>query len=147
MARFRGTFLHTIDDKGRLSVPNRFRDVLKAADDNRLVITRGTNACLSAYPMERWLQVEDDVDALPAGEAKDNFIRHFISPAQDVAMDKMGRILIPAQLREEAGFSKEIWFVGAVAKFEIWDRGRYDEYMNASRDSALELLKTQNIRF
>ncbi|MEW5723779.1 MAG: division/cell wall cluster transcriptional repressor MraZ [Thermodesulfobacteriota bacterium] len=145
--RFRGTFQHTIDAKGRLSVPNRFRDVLKANEDSRLVVTRGTGACLSVYPMDRWLKVEEDLDNLPAGQARDDFIRHFISPAQDVSLDKMGRMLIPVTLREEAGLDKDVVIVGAVSKFEIWDRERYARYMEESRDQALELLKTHDVRF
>jgi MraZ protein len=145
---FRGNYLHNIDSKGRLSVPNRFRDVLKAKDDNRLVVTRGTHEhCLSVFAMDRWMQVEQDVDNLPAGRSKDDFVRHFISPAQDVSMDKMGRILIPAQLRDEAGLDREVMVVGALSKFEIWDRDKWDAYTSQTRDNALGLLDSENIRF
>jgi MraZ protein len=147
MMRFRGTYQHTIDAKGRMSIPNRFREVLKGNDDTRLVITRGTSSCLSVYPMERWLQVEEDVDRIPAGASKDNFIRHFISPAQDVTLDKMGRVLIPAGLRDDAGLDKEIMVVGAVAKFEIWNRETYESFMKESHDQALAVLETHNVRF
>jgi MraZ protein len=148
MSKFRGTFPHTIDAKGRLSVPTRFRDVLKAKDDTRLVVTRGTRTeCLSVFPMDRWYEVEEDIDNLPASDDKDDFVRHFISPAQDCQVDKMGRILIPAQLREEAGLDREVMVVGALSKFEVWDKARWDEYNNETRGNALQLLKTQSIRF
>ncbi|MBU2552176.1 MAG: division/cell wall cluster transcriptional repressor MraZ [Proteobacteria bacterium] len=150
MLRFRGTFAHNIDAKGRLSIPNRFRDVLREKNDDRLVITKGINhECLVTFPMDRWLETEEQVDNLPAGLAKDNFIRHFISPAQDCAMDKMGRVLIPLQLRQEVGLNREVMVVGALGKFEIWDRAAWEAYYEnqATRDKALELLDDQNIRF
>ena len=146
MIRFRGSFLHTIDNKGRLSVPNRFRDALKSGGDDRLVITKGSNGCLAAYPMERWLQIEEDVDNLPAGAEKDNFIRHFISPAQDLNVDKMGRILVPQQLRETAGLEREVMIAGAISKFEIWDRARWEDYIEESEAKAHDLLKVDSIR-
>ena len=147
MARFRGTFPHTIDSKGRLSVPNRFRDELRATNDDRLVITLGNNGCLAVYPMDAWSKAEEDVDNIPAGQAKDHFIRHFISPAQDVQLDKTGRILVPAQLRDEVGLDKEVLVVGTLNKFEIWDREEYPRYLESSRDQAMELLKTEKVRF
>jgi MraZ protein len=147
MARFRGIYPHTIDSKGRLSVPNRFRDVLRAKEDDRLVVTLGSNGCLAVYPMEGWLKVEEDVENLPAGQAKDHFVRHFVSPAQDVQLDKTGRVLVPVQLREQVGLDKEVMVVGAVNKFEIWDRAAYEKYLESSRDQAMELLETQNVRF
>ena len=147
MLHFRGIFQHAIDEKGRVSVPNRFRDVLKSRNDDRLVVTLGTSRCLAVYPLERWEQTEEDLDTLPAGPEKDEFVRHFIAPAQDCAPDKMGRILIPASLREEVGLDKNVVVLGAVSKFEIWDSKTYEEYLTASRPSALALLKTHNIRF
>ncbi len=148
MLLFRGTYLHTIDSKGRLAVPNRFREVLKAKEDNRLVITRGTHGdCLSGYTVDRWEEIEAGLDNLPAGRGKDAFVRHFIAPAQDCTLDKMGRVLVPAQLRQEAGLEKEVMVVGALGKFEIWDRERWERYCEASKDEALELLETHDIRF
>ena len=146
MIRFRGSFLHTIDHKGRLSVPNRFRDALKSGGDDRLVLTKGANGCLSAYPMERWLEIEEEVDRLPAGEEKDRFIRHFISPAHDCGVDRMGRVLVPQQLREVAGLDKDVMIAGALSKFEIWDLARWEEYMKSSESKAHDLLKVDSIR-
>jgi MraZ protein len=145
MSRFRGSFVHTIDEKGRLSVPTRFREVIGSREDQRLVITRGSNGCLWVYPMDRWLLVEEDVDRRPAGPAKDMFLRHYIAPSQDLVMDKMGRILIPQGLREEAGLDREVVVAGTLGKFEIWDRTRWEDYLARSQAESLELLKTENI--
>ncbi|MBF0530488.1 MAG: division/cell wall cluster transcriptional repressor MraZ [Deltaproteobacteria bacterium] len=147
MSRFRGIFVHTIDSKGRLSVPNRFRDALKAKQDERLVITWGPRkSCLWVYSMDGWLGVEEDVDRLPAGPEKDAFMHHFLSPALDLAMDKMGRILVPSDMREGVGLNHEVSVVGASNKFEIWDRGRFEAHLAATQDSAFDLLKSNPVR-
>ena len=146
MPKFRGRYLHTIDAKGRLSVPNRFRDVVRSFDDQQLVITKGSNGCLAVYPMDRWLEIEDEVDSQPDGPEKDFFIRHYISPAQDVTLDKMGRVLIPSHLRDEAGLNKDVMVAGALSKFEIWDRGRWDEHLEETSGESRDLLKTRSIR-
>lgn len=147
MSRFRGIFVHTIDNKGRLSVPTRFRDVLKAKSDDRLVITWGPKrSSLRVYPMDRWLEVEDNVDQLPDGPEKDDFMYHFVSPAMDLTMDKMGRILIPVEMREGVGLTHEVAVVGTTNKFEIWDRANFEAHLAATRDSAFDLLKANPIR-
>lgn len=148
MTLFRGTFLHTIDSKGRVSVPNRFREALRENEENILVLTKGTHeSCLAAYPLSRWQKIEEDMDKIPAGRSKDNFIRHYISPAQDCAMDKMGRILIPVNLRLRAGLEREIMLVGALSKFEIWDKDRLENYYAATEDDAQELIETREMLF
>ena len=146
--KFRGTFPHTIDSKGRLSVPTKFREVLKERGGLQLIITRGTHVdCLSCFPMDRWREVEDAADNIPSIEERDAFIRHFVSPAQDCAVDKMGRVLIPVPLREEARLDREVMVVGALGKFEIWDRSRWESYDRATRANSLEMLNKQQIRF
>ncbi|MDY6851907.1 MAG: division/cell wall cluster transcriptional repressor MraZ, partial [Thermodesulfobacteriota bacterium] len=145
---FRGTFLHTIDSKGRVSVPNRFRETLRENEENTLVLTKGTHqSCLAAYPLSRWQKIEENLDNTPAGRSKDNFIRHYISPAQDCGMDKMGRILIPANLRSKAGLEREIMIVGALSKFEVWDKDRLEAYYEATEDEAQELMETREMLF
>lgn len=147
MSLFTGSFPHTIDDKGRMSVPNKFRDILRAKEDNRLVITRGTHEnCLSVFPMERWNEVLENLDQLPSASA-DDFIRYFIAPAIDCKVDKTGRVLIPGQLRDEVGLEKEVMVVGALRKFEIWDRENWDANTKAVRSSAMEVLRTEKFRF
>lgn len=149
MIRFRGTFSHNIDSKGRLSVPNKFRDILRAKEDSRLVVTKDLyQDCLLVFPLERWQEAEERVDELPTGQERDNFVRRFVSPAQDCAMDKMGRILIPATLREEVGLGREVMVVGALGKFEIWDKAGWDSYSRDQTvlDNARELVKSQNIK-
>ncbi len=119
---FRGRFEHTIDPKGRLSIPARFREILKNQYDNRLVVTT-YDGCLIAYPYPEWVTLEERIAGLPEFK-KDTraFLRFFYSSATDCPIDRLGRILIPQPLREYAGLEKEVVLVGAFKQFEIWSK-------------------------
>jgi MraZ protein len=146
--KFRGTFPHTIDSKGRMSVPTKFREALGGGDNTPLVVTRGTHLdCLACFPMDRWLDLEEAAYNIPAIEDRDLFIHTFISPAIECSLDKMGRVLIPNQLREYARLDREVMVVGALTKFEIWDRAKWEGYDRAAAANSLETLKKQQIRF
>lgn len=141
---FRGRFEHTIDSKGRLSIPSKFRDVLAERYDSRLVVTT-YDGCLSVYPHEEWRVLEERVAGLPEfkKETRD-FLRFFYSSAADCAIDKLGRILIPQTLREYAKLEKDVVIVGAFKRMEIWSKLRWDaaEALISHEDiaSALERL-------
>lgn len=118
---FRGRYTHTIDTKGRVSIPSRFREVLASRGQNTFIITNDLDPCLVAYPLEEWFELEKKLQALPSflPEAV-QFRRFFLSGAQECTFDGQGRILIPASLREHALLDKEALFVGLIEKFEIW---------------------------
>jgi MraZ protein len=124
---FRGRFEHTIDAKGRISIPAKYREILAEKYDDRLIITN-FDRCLVAYPYEEWRNVEEKVSALSMvqKEAKD-FKRFFISGATECPIDKLGRILIPPILRAYAQLEKEVVFAGQVNKFEIWSKDCWEE--------------------
>ena len=117
---FRGRFEHTLDAKGRLSIPSRFRETLNERYDSRLVVTT-YDGCLIAYPFIEWQKLEEKVAALPKFN-KDTraFLRFFYSSAADCAIDKLGRILIPQSLRDYAKLEKEVFLIGAFEHIEIW---------------------------
>jgi MraZ protein len=123
---FRGRFEHTIDSKGRLSIPSRFRDILKEKYDERLVVTT-YDGCLLAYPYAEWRTLEEKVGGLPEFK-KDTraFLRFFYSSAADCPIDRLGRILVPQTLRDYAKFEKDIILVGAFRQLEIWSKERWD---------------------
>jgi MraZ protein len=123
---FRGRFEHTIDSKGRLSIPSKFREVLTERYDSRLVVTT-YDGCLIVYPNSEWRILEERVAGLPEfkKETRD-FLRFFYSSAADCAIDKLGRILIPQTLREYAKLEKDIVIVGAFKRMEIWSKLRWD---------------------
>jgi MraZ protein len=124
---FRGRFEHTIDAKGRISIPAKYREILAEKYDDRLIITN-FDRCLVAYPYEEWRNVEEKVSAISMvqKEAKD-FKRFFISGATECPIDKLGRILIPPILRAYAQLEKEVVFAGQVNKFEIWSKDCWEE--------------------
>ncbi len=122
---FRGRFENTIDLKGRISVPSKFRETLTAYNDERLIITN-FDGCLWAYPVPEWKIIEEKVSALPQFKAEVRALqRVFISAASECPLDKQGRILIPPSLREYAGIEREVVFVGMVQRIEIWAKNRW----------------------
>ncbi|MBW2621488.1 MAG: division/cell wall cluster transcriptional repressor MraZ [Deltaproteobacteria bacterium] len=133
---FKGNFPYTIDPKGRMSVPTRFRGLMPdEGDGKQLVVTLGmTGQCLWAYPQEEWKEIENQITQTKSSLQKDAFVRNFIGSAHECTIDKMGRVLIPAVLREKAGLKKQVVIVGALQKFEIWDQGVF-KGLEESEDS------------
>jgi len=118
---FRGRYTHTIDAKGRVSIPSRFREVIGGRADQAFMITNDLDPCLVAYPMQEWMDMERRLQTLPSFVPETvQFRRFFISGAQECPVDRQGRILIPANLREYAQLGREALFVGLLEKFEIW---------------------------
>jgi len=122
--RILGEFQHSLDDKGRLSIPAKYRGVF--ADG--AVVTRGFEPCLVLYPLAEWDSWAEKVSSLPAGqEDVRQLMRLVFSSATDVELDKLGRINVPAYLRRYAGLNGEATLVGVGTRFEIWDRSRWDQ--------------------
>jgi MraZ protein len=131
---FRGCFEHTIDDKGRMSIPAKFREALETTFDPPLIVTRRKD-CLVSYPWDEWRVFETRVNELPAFDRKvQKFRRFFYAPAQDCPLDKAGRILVPQTLRQFAGLERDVVLAGMGKTFEIWAKERYDEMMNETLD-------------
>lgn len=127
--QFRETTANTIDPKGRLSIPARFRDIIRV-DGDRVFVTRFDNA-LNAYTPTQWLEVEGRILKLEETSVKmRRFRRFFVGGAAECICDKQGRILIPPMLRLYAGLEKNIVLVGQINHFQIWDRDRYEEDLN-----------------
>jgi MraZ protein len=121
---FRGSFEHCIDEKGRVSVPVRFRDILQGLGDNRVVITNfriGGEPCLDVYPSISWRELEDKLRAKPQFDLKFlRFQNYYFASAQDCELDRQGRILLPPILRDYALLKKDVLFTSAIDKFRIW---------------------------
>ena len=132
---FRGRFEHTIDDKGRISVPARFRDlVLGSADSGTLVITNSEH-CLAAYSIQEWEILEKKVADLPQFDPRiAAFKRIFIGCAQECPIDRSGRVLIPADLRRDAKIEKDCVLIGQLTKFEIWSQERWSTMFATASD-------------
>jgi len=130
---FRGRFEYSVDEKGRISLPSKFREVLSANYDERLIITTFDN-CLWAYPMAEWQEIENKIAALPQFKSQVKALqRVFVSGAIECPLDKQGRILIPPNLRDYAGLSREVVFVGMTKRIEIWSKQKWEEIFTASQ--------------
>lgn len=131
---FRGRFEHSIDLKGRVSIPSKFREILSSNFDERLIITNFDD-CLWAYPVNEWQKIEDRVAALPQFKPEVKALqRVFISAATECPIDKQGRILIPQTLRDYAGITKDLVFVGMTQRIEIWSVERWNKVFASSHD-------------
>lgn len=120
-----GEYNHNIDEKGRVSVPAKFREDLGAS----FIVTKGLDNCLFAYSKEEWQTFETKLKTLPLTNVNArNFIRFFFSGATECEIDKQGRINIPQNLREYAGFSKELYIIGVSTRVEIWDKEKWQNY-------------------
>jgi MraZ protein len=124
---FRGSSYHTIDDKGRIVIPSRFRVLARSEDGDGIMVSRtGLDQCLVAFPMGVWSQLEERI--LRLAEKSDTmrrFRRVFIGGAHECVCDKQDRILIPPTLRQYAALNKEIVLVGVLDHFEVWSRENY----------------------
>lgn len=134
---FRASSFHTIDSKGRLIVPARFRELIKNGDTAEVMLTK-LDGGLMAYPMQRWLEIEGKILALEKKSATmRRFRRVFVGGAAECPCDKQDRILIPPLLRDYAGLEKEIVIVGALDHFEIWSK-QYWERENSDLEKDMQ---------
>ena len=133
---FVGTFTPKLDDKGRLTLPAKFRDSVAGG----MMVTKGQDHCLSVYPPAEFEQVLAKIAAkagdTPKGRA---FLRIFSGASDEQRPDAQGRITINPGHREYAGLTKECLVVGAYKHFEIWDKERYEEYLAANEDDYSEV--------
>jgi MraZ protein len=132
---FRGRYQHTIDPKGRLSVPARFRDALAQYGESLVVVPNEHS--LEVHPLEEWQRFEEKLNtqSMFAPEVR-KLSRLYISRAKDIALDGAGRILLPPDTRVQAGLEKEVTILGGGRKmFEVWDRARFDEYERTQGDA------------
>jgi len=122
---FIGEYKHTIDEKGRLAIPVKFRqDLARGA-----VVTRGLDASLFLFPKEEWDKLAEKLAGLPLGQSNSRaFARLMLAGAMDVEVDKQGRMVVPEYLRSYAGITKNTVIAGLYNRLEVWDAGRWEEY-------------------
>ncbi len=126
---FMGEYQHNIDVKGRISFPAKFREQL----GQRFIATKGLDKCLFVYSEEEWKALEDKLKQLPT-TSKDarSVVRFFFSGATELECDKLGRILLPSNLREHAALNREISIIGVGGRIEIWDSECWRKYNEES---------------
>ncbi|MFV9504912.1 MAG: division/cell wall cluster transcriptional repressor MraZ [Oscillochloridaceae bacterium umkhey_bin13] len=133
---FLGEFEHTIDEKGRVAIPARYREAL----GERFVITKGFEACIQAFPMPRWEETAAKINAMPLGSPEARNLRRLLfSAAAEVEFDRQGRILIPPSLREYAGLTEEVLITGMNTYFELWSGERWNAFQDTLNSSGAEI--------
>lgn len=135
---FIGEYQHSLDSKGRIIIPSKFREEL----GDEFVITKGLDNCLFVYPKNEWRILEDKLKSLPlTNKDARAFIRFFFSGASESILDKQGRVLIPLNLREHSKIDKDAVVIGVSTRLEIWSKEQWESYIdeeNLSYDSIAE---------
>lgn len=140
---FRGQYTHSLDPKGRVSLPSRIRDVLTAEGDGRYVLTPApADRCLHLHPLRRWEEYEQAVSKLPRHDRRIvRFRRIYVSAAQEGELDKVGRIRLPPEFRERIDLDgKDVVFAGMGPMVEIWAKPHWAEELEKSQLEAPQIL-------
>jgi len=132
MQHFRGHYTHTMDSKGRISLPARFRQVLEARDptgenSDRVILTHALDGNLDVYPLEKWTAFEEKLQELPAFKKEVKSVkRMYIGSAQECSLDGNGRLLVPKSMRNYAQLEREVVWVGQIDKIELWSKDAWE---------------------
>ena len=133
---FIGEFHHNLDDKGRIAIPSKYRELL----GNNFVITRGIEHCIYVYPESTFNHIVTKLESLPFTKKDARaFIRFFMSGATAVELDKQGRVNVPSPLSSYANLSKKCVIVGTGDRLEIWDEEAFNEFMSSCNDEMSDI--------
>lgn len=121
---FRGCFDHQVDNKGRIIVPARFRELLAPA----CFITKGFHRCLFVFPWKKWLEIEDQLNAAPITDLNALALQRFFGAGMEANPDAQGRLVLSPALREYAGIDRDVFTLGANNRVEIWSKANWCEY-------------------
>ncbi|MBN1568773.1 MAG: division/cell wall cluster transcriptional repressor MraZ [Acidobacteria bacterium] len=128
MARFRGRYNFSIDQKGRINIPSKFRKILSPAAEETFVISRGPDNCLWAYPKDEWEKYEDKLEIMPMDSEVNKFQRTMQDTVSDTTLDRQGRISLTPHQMKVAGINKDVSIIGRGSYLEIWDKAKFEEY-------------------
>jgi MraZ protein len=133
---FIGEYNHSLDDKGRMAIPTKFRAALKGG----AVVTKGLDNCLFLYTKKEWSKIAERLAALPFNKANDRALaRHFLAGAMDLEFDAQGRVMLPEYLRSFAGLAKKVVIAGLYSRLEIWDEAAWQAYKRKTDKSSNEI--------
>ena len=139
---FIGEYEHNVDAKGRVIMPAKLREDI----GDKFIITKGLDGCLFAYSQTEWGNFEEKLKALPLAQKNArNFVRFFLSGAVECEIDKQGRFLIPANLREHSSLDKEIVIIGVGTRLEIWNKELWTSYSSDENISADEIAENMTM--
>ena len=133
---FIGEYHHTIDEKGRIIIPSKFRELL----GEKFVITRGIENCLFVYSLQEWGKIVDKLNSLPFTRRDARvFNRFFLSGATDVELDKQGRVNLPEPLVKYSKISKNCVIIGTGDRLEIWAQEEWDVFFDSTKDNMSDI--------
>lgn len=136
---FLGEYQHSLDVKGRITIPAKFREEL----GEQFVATKGLDNCIFLYPQKEWQFIEKKLKELPLTRADvRSFVRFFFSGASELEVDKQGRTLLPANLRDYAGIERELAVIGVGARIEIWAIDKWADYTEKAGSSYEEIAES-----
>lgn len=139
---FRGSYQHTVDSKGRLSIPAKFREVLLGKGDDRIVITNFVvdgARCLDVYPLDEWMRFEEQIQSKPKFERRMVlFQNYYLGGACECLVDKQGRILIPPLMRQYANLKRDVVLVSALEKFRVWDQEAWKKMFAEAEEKLMQ---------
>lgn len=137
---FYGEYQHTIDRKGRIILPAKFREAAKSNFIEKFFVTRGLDKCLFMFAEDEWKNQEQKFKSMPftKQEAR-RFNRIYFSGAQEMIPDKQGRILLPQYLKEFAGIKRDIVIIGVANRIEIWDKNLWQEFYKTAQEGFEEI--------
>lgn len=131
-----GEFQHTLDEKGRMIMPVKFRDGLGPS----FIMTRGLDHCVFVYPREEWGNLAAKLKTLPMTRADArSFVRFFFSGAAECELDKQGRVLVPTTLRDYAQLQRDVVLLGVSNRIELWDQEEWQRYASGAADSFADI--------
>jgi MraZ protein len=137
---FRGRYEHTIDAKGRTSLPARYRDVLSSMGERRIILTSSLDPCLVAYTAPEWGAFEERLAKLPQFDrAVQKLKRIYVSGAVECEVDDSGRILVPPTLRAHAGLGKDVLWAGSGKYAELWDAEQWKRHFDTTEDERTQI--------
>jgi MraZ protein len=134
MARFIGEYSYTVDSKGRLNIPAKFRKAISLEADDTFVVCRAPDGCLRAYPKDEWANCEKRLGSRDESPDTVRTLRLIFSTASESRLDAQGRITLSAAQMKIAGISKDVLLFGNLGYVEIWDPGRFGEYVDSGEN-------------
>ncbi len=138
MSAFKGSFVHSIDNKGRINIPAKLRKYLNPEANDTFVITRGFDRCIFAYPYDEWSNYEKQIRMLRTSDANSRYVmRHLLQFATEVQLDAQSRIMLPQKLIHLAEIKNEALILGVLDHLEIWNPDIYENYIQ-QQDASYE---------
>ena len=140
MAAFRGSFTHTIDHKGRVSIPARYRRQLSGDADETFVVLRGLDTCVALYPSDEFRRLDERMRARSfSDEANRRYQRMMLVDSRDETLDAQGRVTLPPRLIAHAQLTKDVLVVGVLDHLELWNPERFETYVQSSSKTYEEI--------